>query len=50
MIDFSLIDVKNITSNLPRSNFVESDLDSLAENILESEGIIRPLVVKQTGV
>lgn len=49
MIDFSLVDVKGITSNVPRSNFSEADLDSLADMILESGGIIRPLVVKATG-
>ncbi len=49
MINFSLVDVKNITSEVPRSNFSEADLDSLANIILESGGIIRPLVVKATG-
>lgn len=46
MINFSLVDVKSITSEVPRSNFSEADLDSLANIILESGGIIRPLVVK----
>jgi hypothetical protein len=50
MINFSLVDVNSITSDVPRSNFVESDLDSLAEMILKGGGIIRPLVVKPTGV
>jgi hypothetical protein len=49
MINFSLVDVKNINSHVPRSNFAETDLDSLADIILESGGIIRPLVVKATG-
>jgi predicted nucleic acid-binding OB-fold protein len=49
MISFSLVDVKNITSDIPRSSFPEADLDRLAELILESEGIIRPLVLKVTG-
>jgi hypothetical protein len=47
---FYTVDVKSITSNLPRSNFDESELDRLAELILESEGLIRPLVLKQTGI
>ena len=46
MINFSLVDVKSIRSDVPRSNFDETDLESLADMILESGGIIRPLVVK----
>lgn len=49
MISFSLVDVKNITSNTSRSTFSEGDLERLAELILEGEGIIRPLVLKVTG-
>lgn len=49
-MNFSLVDVKSITSDVPRSNFAEADLDSLADIILEAEGIIRPLVVKATGI
>ncbi|PHM10555.1 ParB N-terminal domain-containing protein [Nostoc sp. 'Peltigera malacea cyanobiont' DB3992] len=50
MINFSLVDVKSIASNEPRSNFAESDLENLADIIIETGGIIRPLVVKVTGV
>lgn len=50
MISFSLVDVKNITSDIPRSSFAEADLDRLAELIIEAGGIIRPLVLKVTGV
>ncbi|MFN6463813.1 MAG: chromosome partitioning protein ParB [Nostoc sp. DedVER02] len=50
MINFSLVDVKSITSNEPRSNFSEADLENLADIIIETGGIIRPLVVKMTGV
>ena len=49
MISFSLVDVKDITSAIPRSSFPEADLDRLAEMILESGGIIRPLVLKVIG-
>lgn len=49
MLNFSLVDVKSITSDVPRSNFVEADIDNLADMILETGGIIRPLVVKMTG-
>ncbi|MEA5599617.1 chromosome partitioning protein ParB [Nostoc sp. UHCC 0252] len=50
MMNFSLVDVKSITSNEPRSNFSEADLENLADIIIETGGIIRPLVVKVTGV
>jgi hypothetical protein len=43
---FYLVDVKDITSDIPRSNFAEADLENLADIILESGGIIRPLVLK----
>jgi hypothetical protein len=49
MITFYLVDVKDITSDIPRSNFSEADLDSLADMIIDSGGIIRPLILKATG-
>jgi hypothetical protein len=50
MINFSLVDVKSITSNEPCSNFAEADLENLADIIIETGGIIRPLILKVTGV
>jgi len=50
MINFSLVDVKSITSNEPRSNFAEADLENLADIIIEAGGIIRPLVLKAIGI
>lgn len=50
MMNFSFVDVKSITSDVPRSNFAEADLENLADIILKSEGIIRPVVVKATGI
>lgn len=50
MSEFYLVDVKNITSDVPRSEFSENDLENLADNILESGGIIRPLILKSTGL
>lgn len=47
---FYLVDVKDITSDVPRSNFTEAELENLADMILESGGIIRPLILKATGV
>lgn len=50
MINFYLVDVKNITSDIPRSNFAEADLENLADMILDSGGIIRPLILKATAL
>ncbi|MGB3639600.1 MAG: ParB/Srx family N-terminal domain-containing protein [Rivularia sp. (in: cyanobacteria)] len=50
MMNFSFVDVKSITSDVPRSNFAEADLENLADIILKSEGIIKPVVVKATGI
>jgi len=49
MISFSLVDVKNVSSDIPRSKFPEADLERLAELIIKSEGLIKPLVLKVTG-
>ena len=46
MIKFSLVDVKNITSDVPRSEFKETDLDEIADLILKSGGILKPLILK----
>ncbi len=49
MIKFLMVDVQSVTSSVPRSNFPESDLDLLGDQILESGGILKPLVLKKTG-
>ncbi|MHC5718219.1 MAG: ParB N-terminal domain-containing protein, partial [Nostoc sp.] len=49
MIKFFMVDVESVTSNVPRSNFQEADLEILADLILESGGILKPLVLKKTG-
>jgi hypothetical protein len=49
MITFYLVDVKDITSDIPRTNFSEADLDILADMIIGSGGILRPLIIKATG-
>ena len=41
--------VKEITSNVPRSEFSESDLEQAARLILKAEGTIQPLVVRTIG-
>jgi hypothetical protein len=47
---FYTVDVKNITCDVPPSNFSDDALNSLADMIIESGGIIRPLVLKTTGL
>jgi hypothetical protein len=49
MTEYYLVDVKNISSNKPRSNFKESDLQKTAELILNSGCLLKPLVLKQIG-
>ncbi|MEG4329741.1 ParB N-terminal domain-containing protein [Microcoleus sp. herbarium5] len=46
----SLVAVKRITSTVPRSNFAEADLDKLARLILESGGLINPIIVRRNGM
>ncbi|MEH2295585.1 chromosome partitioning protein ParB [Nostoc sp.] len=47
---FYTVDVKNITCDVPLSNFSNDALNSLADIIIESGGIIRPLILKTTGL
>jgi hypothetical protein len=49
-MEFYTVDVKNITCNIPESNFADDALNSLADIIIESGGIIRPLILKTTGL
>ncbi len=46
----SLVAVKKITSAVPRSNFAEPDLEKLARLILESGGLINPIIVRRNGM
>jgi ParB-like chromosome segregation protein Spo0J len=46
----SLVAVKRITSAVPRSNFAEPDLDKLARLILNSGGLINPIIVRRTSM
>ena len=49
MIKCYFVDIKDISSDLPRSNFAESDLEQLANLILATDGLIRPLILKKSG-
>src|SRR4028119_2334098 len=46
----SLVAVKRITSAVPRSNFAEPELEKLARLILESGGLINPIIVRRNGM
>lgn len=50
MTEFAQIDVKEIETGVARSHFAESEIDQLADLILEGGGVIRPLVVKQMDI
>jgi predicted nucleic acid-binding OB-fold protein len=49
MIKFLMVDVESVTSSVLRSEFPESDLEIIADMILESGGILKPLVLKRIG-
>ncbi|CEJ46619.1 ParB N-terminal domain-containing protein [Umezakia ovalisporum] len=46
----SLIPVKKITCTQPRSAFSDDELEKAAQSILESEGVINPIVVRRTSL
>jgi ParB-like nuclease domain len=47
MIKCFFVDVKSIKSDLPKSNFVEAELEQLADLILATDGLLRPLILKE---
>ena len=49
MIKCYFIEVASIKSNQPRSNFQESEIEKLADSILETDALIRPLILQDTG-
>jgi hypothetical protein len=50
MIKCFFVDVKNIESQIPKSKFKKSEIEKLANLILTTDGLLRPLILKQTGV
>ncbi|MTJ14510.1 hypothetical protein FJR11_18395 [Anabaena sp. UHCC 0187] len=49
MTKFLIVEIEGVTSSVPRSNFEDTDLDIFADLILESGGILKPLVLKKIG-
>jgi hypothetical protein len=50
MIKCFFADVKSISSEIPRTKFNESEIEDLANLILATDGLIRPLILKQNGL
>lgn len=46
----SLVDIENLTSEVPRSNFSETELEKFARALLKSGGIVKPLLIKRTDI
>lgn len=49
MTELFRVDIESVSSIQSRSNFSEADLELIAESILESGGLLKPLVLKKTG-
>lgn len=50
MSEYYLVDVKSITAKAPRSAFKVDEIDTLAQSILASGGLLSPLLLRQTGM
>ena len=50
MIKCYFVDVKSISSTVPKSKFKKADIDRLADAILAADGLLRPLILQQTDV
>ena len=50
MIKCYFVDVKSISSTIPKSKFKRTEIDRLADAILATDGLLRPLILQQTDV
>ena len=46
----SLVEVRTITSEQPRSNFDVQKIEAAAQLIVAAEGIIKPIILNRTGI
>ncbi|MEH2013974.1 ParB N-terminal domain-containing protein [Nostoc sp.] len=46
----SLVAIKKITSTVPRSSFIDDQLEQAANLILEAAGVINPLVIRRSSI
>lgn len=49
MSEYYLVDVKNITSKVSRSQFPVDEIEDLAKRILAAGGLLSPILLRQTG-
>lgn len=49
-LPINLVPVKKITSNVSQSNFSADDIQRIANLILETEGVINPIILRRTGL
>lgn len=47
MAEFGRVEVKSIKTQIPRSTYSEVELDMLADQILQNDGALRPVIVKR---
>lgn len=47
---FYTVDVVLITSDIPRSHFPEAEIDAAADQILAADGLLKPLILEETGL
>jgi hypothetical protein len=50
MIKCYFVDVKSISSTVPKSKFKKAEIDRLADAMLAADGLLRPLILQQAGV
>ena len=50
MIKCFFVDIKSIKSQIPKRKFNKSEIEKIADLILMTDGLLRPLILKQTGV
>lgn len=50
MPDFFLVEINSVHSSEPASNFEKAEVDKLARLMIEADGLLRPLILKQTGL
>ncbi|MEW5861282.1 MAG: Rho termination factor N-terminal domain-containing protein [Cyanobacteriota bacterium] len=50
LLSTSFVPIREIVSDVPRSSFSEDELNQAAELILQAEGTINPLVLRQTSL
>ncbi|WP_373539981.1 ParB N-terminal domain-containing protein [Chamaesiphon sp.] len=50
MIKCYFVDVKSISSTVPKSKFKKTEIERLADAILATDGLLRPMILHETGI